>query len=106
VRLANEIQKVRTVFKYGFEAGLIDQPVRYGPTFKKPSASVMRRHRAKTGERMLEVAEIRRMLDALAGKKVETGRTDAKTSKPETIALKPNPALRAMILLGVNCGLG
>jgi integrase len=106
VRLGNEIQKVRTVFKYGFEAGLIEKPIRYGPQFKKPSASVLRRHRAKNGERMLEAAELRRILDALAGKQVETGRTDEETGKPEIVTLKPNPTLRAMILLGVNCGLG
>jgi integrase len=106
VRLGNEIQKVRTVFKYGYEAGLIDKPVRYGPQFKKPSASVLRRHRARNGERMLEAAEVRRMLDALAGEQVETGRTDEATGKPETVTLQPNPALRAMILLGVNAGFG
>jgi integrase len=106
VRLGNEIQKVRTVFKYGFEAGLIETPVRYGPQFKKPSASVMRRHRAHNGERMLEAAELRRVLEVLAGKPVQTGRTDAESGEPETVTLKPSPALRAMILLGVNCGLG
>jgi hypothetical protein len=49
VRLGNEIQKVRTVFKYGYEAGLMESPVRYGPQFKKPSASVLRRHRQNVG---------------------------------------------------------
>lgn len=82
VRLGNEIQKVRTAFKYGFEAGLIDKPVRYGPQFKKPSAGVLRRHRAKSGERMLEADEIRRLL----------GTADVQ--------------LRAMLLLGVNAGFG
>ena len=82
VRLGNEIQKVRTVFKYGFEAGLIDKPVRYGPQFKKPSAGVLRRHRAKNGERMLEAEEVRRLLH------------------------KAGPQLKAMLLLGVNAGFG
>jgi integrase len=82
VRLGNEIQKVRTVFKYGFEAGLIDKPVRYGPQFKKPSACVLRRHRAKNGERMLEAVEIRRLLGAA------------------------DVQLKAMLLLGVNAGFG
>jgi integrase len=104
VRLGNQVQAVRTVFKYGFESGLIDRPVRYGPQFKKPSAGVLRRHRAKNGERMLEAAELRRMLDALAGKDVATGRTDEKTGKPESVKVKANPSLRAMVLLGVNCG--
>jgi integrase len=82
VRLGNEIQKARTVFKYGYEAGLIDKPVRYGPGFRKPSAAVMRRHRAKNGAKMLEADEIRRLVEAA-----------------------PIP-LKAMLLLGVNAGFG
>jgi integrase len=82
IRLGNEIQRVRSVFKYGYEAGLIHQAVRYGPTFKKPARKVLRLERAKKGPRMLEAAELRRILDA-AGQ-----------------------PLRAMILLGLNCGFG
>jgi integrase len=106
VRLGNEIQKVRTVFKYALEAGLIERPVRYRPQFKKPAARVLRRHRAQNGERMLEADQVRCILDALAGKEVETGRTDEETGEPEKVRLQPNPVLRAMVLLGVNCGLG
>jgi integrase len=104
VRLGNEVQKVRTVFKYGFEAGLIGNPVRYGSQFKKPSASILRKHRAKNGKRMIEAAELRRLLDALDGKEVQSGRKDEKTGKPDTVKIAANPALKAMILLGVNCG--
>jgi len=82
VRLGNQVQSVRSVFKYGYEAGLIDKPIRYGPQFTKPSAGVLRRHRAKRGKKMLEADELRRLLDAL----------------------KEKPVLRAMVLLGVNCG--
>ncbi len=82
VHLGNEIQKIRTVFKYAFESGLIDRPVRYGPQFKRPSASVLRRHRASQGPKLFSAEEIRRLLDAAA------------------------PQLRAMILLGINCGFG
>jgi integrase len=82
VRMCNEVQKVRSIFKYGYEARLINQPVRFGGEFKKPSAAVLRRHRAASGERMLQPDEIRRLLDAA-----------------------PTP-VKAMILLGVNCGLG
>jgi len=103
VRLGNEVQKVRTVFKYGYDAGLLDKPIRYGPQFKKPSASVLRRHRAKNGEKMLEVAELRRILDALDGKEMENGGTDEKTGEPTKVTMEPNPVLRAMVLLGVNC---
>ena len=44
-RLGNEVQRVRTAFKFAFDAGLIDRPVRVGPTFKRPSARIMRAHR-------------------------------------------------------------
>jgi integrase len=82
VRLGTEIQKVRTVFKYGYEAGLLSQPVRFGPQFKGPSAGVLRRHRAQRGEKMLEAAQLRALI-AAAGM-----------------------PMRAMMLLGINCGFG
>ena len=82
VRLGNEIQRVRTVFKYGYEAGLIDKPMRFGSEFKKPSKSVLRKHRATNGKRLFEPGEIRALLAAAS------------------------PQLRAMILLGINAGFG
>lgn len=45
-------------------------------------------------------------LGVLAGKPVETGTTDEVTGKPVAVTLNPNPALRAMILLGINAGFG
>lgn len=81
-RLGKEVQLVRTLFKYGYDAGLIDKPVRYGPTFKRPAARLMRAHRQANGERMFEAAEIRQLLDAA------------------------DQPLKAMILLGINCGFG
>jgi integrase len=82
VRLGNVISRVRTVFKYGYESGLIEKPVRFGPMFKRPGKSVLRKHRAKTGERMFEPDELRAMLK------------------------EAHPQLRAMIYLGLNAGLG
>lgn len=82
VALGNEIQRFRVVFKYGYDAGLIDRPIRYGPTFKRPSRKVLRKERAKKGPRMFEARHVRRILKA-AG-----------------------PQMRAMVLLAINCGLG
>jgi integrase len=82
VRLGNGITRVKSVFKYGTDNGLIERAVRYGGEFKKPDKAVLRRHRAKAGERMLEADEIRRLLDAA------------------------DVQLRAMLLLGVNAGFG
>jgi len=44
VALGNEIQRIRVVFKYGYDAGLLDQPMRYGPLFKRSSRKVLWRH--------------------------------------------------------------
>ncbi|MHB1035128.1 MAG: tyrosine-type recombinase/integrase [Pirellulales bacterium] len=82
VALGNEIQRIRVAFKYAYDAGLIKTPVRYGPGFKRSSRKVLRKARNEKGPRMFEAAEIRAMLRAAS------------------------PQLRAMILLGVNCGLG
>jgi integrase len=82
VRLGNVIHRMKSVFKYGFACGLMERPVLFGPDFKKPSAGVIRRHRAQSGEKMLEPEEIRKLID-----------------KAET-------QLKAMILLGVNAGFG
>jgi integrase len=106
VRLGNAITRVKSVFKYGADNGLIDKAIRYGGEFKKPDKSVLRRHRARNGEKILEAVELRRILEGLAGKQVETGRTNEETGQPETVTLERNPALRAMILLGINAGFG
>src|SRR5690606_6391660 len=80
--LGSEIQSCRSIFKYAYEAALIDSQVRFGPNFRKPKAIVFRRIRREKGLMMFEAAEIRQMLDAAT------------------------PTLRAMIMLGVNCGFG
>ncbi len=81
-RLAKLIQYVRSVCKHGFDAGLIDRPVRFGPGFNRPTKKTLRLHRAEQGVKLFTAAEIQRLLDA------------AGTS------------MKAMILLGINCGFG
>ena len=82
VSLGNEIQRVRVVFKFAYDAGLIEKPLRYGPSFKRPSKRVLRKVRNGNGQRMFEADEIRTMLAAASIQ------------------------MKAMILLGVNCGFG
>lgn len=82
VALGNEIGRVRSIFKYGYEAGLLEHPIRFGPEFCKPPKRSIRLARRAKSARMFEAAEIQSMLK-VAG-----------------------PQMRAMILLGVNCGLG
>jgi len=76
------VQQIRTLFKYGIDAGLIEKPVRFGPTFKRPTKRRMREHRQSSGKRMFEAAQIRQLLDAA------------------------DQPLNAMILLAINCGFG
>ncbi|HEX4000222.1 MAG TPA: tyrosine-type recombinase/integrase [Pirellulales bacterium] len=81
-RLGTTVGCVRGVFKYGLESRLIERPTHFGPQFKKPTKKTMRLHRAKGGLKMFEAAELRKITDS-AG-----------------------VPLRAMILLGANCGFG
>lgn len=106
VRLGNAITRVKSVFKYGLDNGLIEKAVRYGSEFRKPDKSILRRHRAKSGEKMLEAAALNLMLDALTGKEVHLSAINEETGEPIAITLPPSPQLRAMILLGLNCGYG
>jgi integrase len=82
VALGNEVNRIRVVFKYGYDAALIDKPMRFGPMFKRPAKKVIRKARNESGPRMFEADQIRVMID-------EAG-----------------IPLKAMIYLGVNCGFG
>jgi integrase len=82
VALSNEVQRVRCLFKYAFDAGLIDRPVRFGPLFRRPSRKTLRKSRNARGARMFEAAELRKMIDAA------------------------DQPLKAMLLLAINCGYG
>jgi integrase len=105
VRLGNEITRIKSVFKYAVDNGLIERSVRFGSEFRKPDKSVMRRHRADNGKKLFTVHELGLMLDVLDGKEVNI-RVDEKTGEPVTVKLKADPQLRAAILLGINAGAG
>src|SRR5262245_10582566 len=59
VRLGNGITRVKSVFKYGTDNGVIERTVRYGSEFNKPDKAVLRKHRAKQPARMFEADELR-----------------------------------------------
>jgi integrase len=86
VRRKNENNRVRILFNWAFEAELIEKPMRFGPAFVPPDRKELRKMKARTkakhGARMFEAVELRRILDAA-----------------------PQP-LKAMILLGINGGMG
>jgi len=82
VRVRDFVQRVRSVFKFGFNVGLIATPMRFGPGFSRPSKKTIRLERARKGSRMFEASELRGIIAAAESQ------------------------LKAMILLGVNCGFG
>lgn len=110
VALGNEIQRVRSLFKYAYDEGLSAKPTRFGQSFAKPSRKTLRKARAKqtaeNGKRMFEAAELRQILDYLAGAEITLERVDEETGEPVKVQRKADPALRAMVLLGINAGLG
>lgn len=82
VALGNQIRHVRILFKYAHDAGLVDAPVRFGPTFKSPSKRALRQARRAAGPRMFDAEHLRRVIAAA------------------------NQPLRSLILLGINGGFG
>lgn len=82
VALRNEINCSRVVLKYAFDQRLIDKPVHFGQSFDRPTAKTLRKARHDAGPRLFEVDELRRVLE---GADVQ---------------------LKAMTLLGLNCGFG
>ncbi|MCA9009156.1 MAG: tyrosine-type recombinase/integrase [Planctomycetaceae bacterium] len=76
----------RMVFGFAYDNELIEKPIRFGQLFARPSKKSMRLHRArkqgKHGLRMFEAHEIQKLIGAAS------------------------PALKAMILLAANGGLG
>lgn len=82
VALGNEINRVRVILKYAADQTLIDKPIHFGQSFKRPSRKTLRAARHAKGKRLFTAPQIRKLLKA-AGVQ-----------------------LRAMIYLGINCGLG
>jgi len=96
VRLGNAITRTKSIFKFGLDNGHFDRAVRYGTEFKKPDKSVLRKHRAKSGERMLEAEQVRALIEGV----------EVPVEGKAPVLVKPTPTMKAMILLGVNCGFG
>lgn len=73
---------VRSVFRFGFENGLLEKPIRFGVAFRKPLAEVIRQARIANGPRLFTPEEVQRALE------------------------HASPNMRAMVLLALNGGLG
>jgi integrase len=94
-RLTGEVQRIRSLFKYAFDAGHTEKMMRFGSGFKKPSKRQMRVHKAAAGKKLFRRDEVRAMV---------CGAVVVGKDGPELV--RANLQLRAMILLGINCGFG
>jgi integrase len=81
-RMCTVVQVIRCAFKFAYESGVLDKPMRFGPAFKRTSKKTLRLHRAKQGPKLFTREEIVLLL------------------------LAAPVHLEAMILLGINCGFG
>lgn len=82
VSLANELTRVRSVFKFAYESGRIDTPVRFGHGLERPSKKSMRQAKHARGSRLFSSDDLRKIIDHA-----------------------DNP-MKAMVLLAINGGLG
>lgn len=82
VAIGTEITRVRSIFRWCYDQRMIRERLHYGAEFKKASAKAQRRHRRLSGQKLFTAEQIRRLLDY------------------------SGLQMRAMILLGINCGFG
>jgi hypothetical protein len=82
VTFGNCSQRVRVLFKFAFDNGSIDRPVRYGQSFKTPSRKTVRIDRAKKGPKLFTAAEVRTLIDGAGGRggRSRTGAAEFGTS--------------------------
>ena len=82
ITLKNAINYCRVVLKFAFDQRLIEKPVHFGQSFDRPSAKTLRKARHAAGPKVFTAGEAKRIHDAAKGQ------------------------LKAMTLLGLNCGFG
>jgi len=80
--ISNRVGRVRVVFKYLYEAGYLDRPVRYGTEFAKPSVAVLGKHRASKPKKLFTPEQVHLLL------------------------ANATPRMRGMIWLGLFAGFG
>lgn len=80
--ISNRIGRVRVLFRYLHESGVIPSPVKFGPDFCKPSAKSIRKHRSSQPKKLFKPDEIRALLEIA------------------------KPQMKAMIYLGLFAGFG
>ena len=80
--LGNHVQRVRGLLNWLWDNDHIDKPIKTGTEFKRPDKTARRKAKLTRPKRLFAAAEIRAMIDGVSTQ------------------------MRAMILLGINCGFG
>ncbi len=82
ITLKGHMVRTRVLFSWGLETEILERPVRYGASFKLPKAERLRAARNERPKKFFTQPELRKIIDSCGVQ------------------------LKAMVLLGVNCGLG
>lgn len=98
--LGNEITRCRVIFKFASDQELIDSPVKFGQSFERPNRKTLRKIRNEAGPKMFRSSEIVTILAALRGEPVQVEGLE------EPVTGFKSQELMAMVLLGINGGLG
>lgn len=81
-RMNKIISSIRMLFKWGLEMEHLKEPARMGPEFKGPSRKLIREARQKKPKKLFSSEELKKIIESSA------------------------PQMRAMVYLGINCGIG
>ena len=85
-KLGNEIQRIRTIFRWAYETDLLKTPMKFGPDFKRPAKAVSRR--------------------AQLDRQAIHGTLDFNAAELTSLLAEASGWLKACILLGINAGFG
>src|SRR5690606_38960261 len=96
----NDINLIRIVLRFAYDHRLIDKPVHFGQSFNRPAAKVLRRDRNQAGPRLFEREELQTILAYLDGEPVTVD------GEEKPLQRKPDPVMRAVVLLALNAGFG
>jgi integrase len=84
VTINNYMRNIKVVLNYAYKADKIETPVKFGLKFTQVVASKVRKHQNKKPKKLFSVEHLKAVLNAASD----------------------SPQMRAMILLGINCGFG
>jgi integrase len=82
VTLLGFVTRTRVLFKFAYDFGLIEHPVKYGNAFDRPSQKTLRLNRARRRPKLFTAPDVWKLIDAA------------------------DPQLGTMILLGLNGAMG